>query len=201
MVGHTRIIGCDSTSVWYDWNNTYTTLTTSDPWPEWANLTTFCDNTTVIWNYWCDGTSTYTTQIRAQRYVAPQPTAAELKAAKKAADDRQQERVEAETRALTLLLDMLTEQQRDEFQKYRHFTVHGRNWRYRIRKGHAGNVDVVDKNGIISHRLCAHPSYTVPDFDAMLAQKLMLEDDEDSFLSIANRHQPAQTGERVLEPA
>lgn len=33
---------------------------------------------------------------------------------------------------------------------------------------------------------CAHPNDQCPDADTMLAQKLMLENDETSFLRIAN---------------
>ena len=98
----------------------------------------------------------------------------------------------AKKRALDLLLEHLTPAQRETFHKNSWFIVEGRSSRrYRInaRGSLAGNVDVLDGAMKTIHRLCAHCDiHTIPLGDQLLAQKLMLEFDEDAFLRIANRH-------------
>jgi len=97
---------------------------------------------------------------------------------------------EAVDRARELLLSHLTDEQRRTFENNGWFVVEGgrTGGRYRIRQGYAGNVDVLDGD-LVSHKLCAHADpVAVPWPDQMLAQKLMLEIDEDDFLAIANRH-------------
>jgi hypothetical protein len=63
-----------------------------------------------------------------------------------------------------------------------------------------GNVDVVGRDGKPTHRLCAHPNAGVPDFDTMLAQKLMLEHDDSAFFNVANKH-PLLRADMPLLPA
>lgn len=103
---------------------------------------------------------------------------------------------EAKRRARELLLEHLTPAQRETFRTNLWFIVEGRRsgQRYRIHaKGSlAANVDVLRSEPTgpeVSHRLCAHCELgTIPLGDQLLAQKLMLEFDEDHFLRIANRH-------------
>lgn len=94
-------------------------------------------------------------------------------------------------KALALLLRLLREDQLAEFCEHKHFHVVGGHTgtRYRIRKGRIGNVDVYN-NGVIIHRLCAHPNIGCPDIDVMIAQKLHLESPEDElpFVQKANVH-------------
>ena len=94
----------------------------------------------------------------------------------------------ARSRARQLLLDALTDEQRATFEKSGHLnvTVAGGKRTYRIRTGKSMNVDLLDKAGHVKRTFCAYPTEGVPDFDAMLAQKLMLETDEGEFLSVAN---------------
>jgi hypothetical protein len=98
----------------------------------------------------------------------------------------------AKQRALDLLLEHLTPAQRETFHKNSWFIVEGRSMRqYRIhaRGSLVANVDVLDSKMKTIHRLCAHCDlHTIPLGDQLLAQKLMLEFDEDAFLQIANRH-------------
>jgi hypothetical protein len=63
-----------------------------------------------------------------------------------------------------------------------------------------GNIDVVNAEGIIAHRLCVHPMIGVPDSDTMLAQKLLLEHDEDRCIRVANVHAYNGPFERVMPP-
>jgi hypothetical protein len=90
-------------------------------------------------------------------------------------------------RARELLLSHLTEEQRATFIENRWFVVIGgrSRMRYRIETGHlVANVRRLNDN----LRLCAHCDHSLPMDDHLIAQKLMLEYDEDAFLAIANRH-------------
>lgn len=95
---------------------------------------------------------------------------------------------EAEARAETLLVENLRLQQRNDYLEKRHFDVVGRSGtRYRVHRGTVGNIDVVGKDGVVRHRLCGHPQ-DVPVSDVLLAQKLMLEHDDNDFVKRCNRH-------------
>jgi hypothetical protein len=95
-------------------------------------------------------------------------------------------RASARMRALSLLLDQMTDEQRATYHEHGHFSK----TMYRIRgQSFAGNVDVLTVDGRVSMRLCAHANANeIPLPDQLLAQKLMLEFNEDEFLRIANRH-------------
>lgn len=99
----------------------------------------------------------------------------------------------AKDRARNLLLDNLTTEQRETFEKNGWFVVEGgkSKKRYRIggKDGHvAANIEVLSGDEV-SHRLCGHCHVAkAPLGDQLLAQKLMLEHAEDDFIQIANRH-------------
>jgi hypothetical protein len=98
----------------------------------------------------------------------------------------------AQTRARDLLLSHLTSKQRTTFKKNRWFVVEGgrtrRRYRVRADLDLIANIEVLEGNRV-SHRLCAHADIArYPHSDHLLAQKLMLEHDEDEFLKVANRH-------------
>jgi hypothetical protein len=98
----------------------------------------------------------------------------------------------AQERAENLLLSHLTKQQRKTFRKNKWFIVEGgrSKQKYRIQdRGHlVANIEALDGDKV-KHRLCAHCDLrAIPMGDHLLAQKLMLEFDEDEFLKIANRH-------------
>lgn len=94
-------------------------------------------------------------------------------------------------RAKRLLKENLDAEQKKMLMENDCFYVRGKSGQmYRIRQGRVANVDKVsvDNQGDekVTHRLCAHPSSYCPNYDTMLAQKLMLETDEQRFLQIAN---------------
>jgi hypothetical protein len=98
----------------------------------------------------------------------------------------------ARKRAREWLLSLLTPDQREVFQRNKWFVVEGGKTkrRYRIRADNylVANIDVLDGD-VVTHRLCAHSDLSeLPLEDHLVAQKLMLESDEDEFLKIANRH-------------
>lgn len=94
---------------------------------------------------------------------------------------------------MDLLLQNLTPEQRETFNRNKWFMVEGGRTKrqYRIRnEGHlVANIDALDEQGRKTHRLCGHADErSIPMGDQLLAQKLMLENAEDEFLRIANRH-------------
>jgi hypothetical protein len=110
----------------------------------------------------------------------------------------QEARRTAEERAEKLLTENLSGRQLAGYRQTGTIVVHGRHARYRIRGGRSMNIDVVDKRGKVSHRLCAYPGEPIPQADTMLAQKLWLEGNEDEFLRVAITHQALQANEQVL---
>jgi hypothetical protein len=95
---------------------------------------------------------------------------------------------EVETRSRELLLSKLTPEQRDTFDKNNWFVVVGGKTKtlYRV-EGHTLVANIVVLVAAV-HRLCGHCNRSLPMADQLLAQKLMLEYDEEEFLKIANRH-------------
>lgn len=84
----------------------------------------------------------------------------------------------AQRRSLTLLMRLQTPEQREEFRMTRQFHVIGgkTGTRYRIRAATLVNIDVLDNDGTVMHRLCAHPTGDVPLYDVLAAQMLHLQD-------------------------
>ena len=100
----------------------------------------------------------------------------------------------AKARARRLLISMLTPDQRKELEEKNHFhlTVHDRSGSmrvYRIEHGYAGNVKLLGVAGQPVKRYCIHADYRLPYEDQMLAQKLLLESNEEHFLKVANMTQ------------
>jgi hypothetical protein len=110
----------------------------------------------------------------------------------RAAAEREATRKAAAERANELLSQHLSPAQRETFLKNGWFIVEGgkSKTKYRIRGNTlTANVDVLDNKDKVTHRLCAHPRFDAcPMADHLLAQKMTLEFDEDSFLRTANRH-------------
>jgi hypothetical protein len=157
--------------VWSQWNQnqSYTyTITNSGVWTNW-NLTYIYGPSGTQFNY----TPISIAEVKAERQAE---VAAWLKAEE-----------EALARAERLLLSCLDEIQRDRFQKERVFEVIGRSRRrYLVEYGWAGNVKILDETGKAVTKLCIHPVRPVPVPDNLLAQKLMIETDEEQFLKTAN---------------
>ena len=96
----------------------------------------------------------------------------------------------AEQRASTLLNEWLTPEQCVQYKRLGYFEVRGSHSRkrYRIRSVRQLNVDLLDEHGRTAARLCFLPEKYVPVRDIMLAQKIMLENDEPAALRVAIRH-------------
>lgn len=99
------------------------------------------------------------------------------------------DRDEAEWRAETLLFECLSDGQRIQYLADKYFTVHTAMGNvYKIEYGNVGNVFLINGDGVSIQKYCIHLVNDEPIPDTMLAQKLLLETDEEQFLSVANRH-------------
>lgn len=196
-------------------NNIWTTWSSDQIVTIRCNATTAASST-FTWNEWVtdqDARTNARTRVKAYEYpvqsrapfgarVPAETEAQRLERLAQAELRRQQYEREAavsrERRAMAigradkLLESVLSGVQRAQLEKNDWFLVRGESGLlYRIRKGRSANVDVVDpKTGKVVDVLCAYPRMDVPDGDCMVAQKLMLECDEESFRKIAIRHQP-----------
>jgi hypothetical protein len=94
----------------------------------------------------------------------------------------------AHERAIQLLKQNLSPVQLEQYKRSGHFDVIGGDTgrRYRIRRGHQMNVELLDKNGRRVCCLCFRPEGTLAAADIMLAQKIALELFEVEALKIAN---------------
>ena len=95
----------------------------------------------------------------------------------------------ARERAIQLLKQNLSPDQLKQFERSGHFEVIGGDTarRYRIRRGHQMNVELLDKNGRRFCCLCFMPEGTLATADVMLAQKIALELFEVEALKVANK--------------
>jgi hypothetical protein len=125
-------------------------------------------------------------ETEEQRVEREQQVAALQERCAREAAEREQAKSLAEQRAFELLRLALSDEEMRQLDTEKHFEVRGSSGTvYRIRKGRSANIDVMD-NGRVTHRLCFHPQIYCPDYDTMLAQKLLLETDEDAALRMAN---------------
>lgn len=200
--------------VWSIWNSsTYTTTSITcpnDTFSYWCTNGTATTTTstssasTTVWVAWNEVYEDYRVLNAQPAYVA---SAEEIRASQRREEElREREKEarrkqkEAEDRAEKLLLENLDLKQRLDYRERHYFVVKGSSGRrYRIRRGRSGNIDVIDKKGRVEHRLCAHPNEWLPDPDTNLAQKLMLENDEEGFFKVANRHPSFDRNAVVLE--
>ncbi len=186
------------------------------PWvrDSYGNIYWMGDNSTTGYNYWVTSTNstcmTNTTNAWYIYYTGIYPSAPTSAyptwtrndyAAVDAAIAAQQERTvnshseEAKQKALEFLLTHLTKEQRETFETNKWFIVEGsktkRKYRINYKENLVANIDLLSvyNDNKRSGRLCGHCGLSkVPLGDQLLAQKLMLECDEDAFLRIANRH-------------
>jgi len=99
--------------------------------------------------------------------------------------ERQQE-TEALAKSRVLLEQFLTDDQQEELTMTGAFHVRGEDRRiYRVRKGYAHNVDLIE-NGEPTRRYCIISKESMPIYDQMLGQKLLLEKNVGEFLRLAN---------------
>lgn len=172
-----------ASNVWVVWNTAVTVSTASAS----------ASSTNYVWATWNAATATTVTNVwgtwngvveetREQRQVRERRQAEFVEEQRKQAS----EAAAARARAARLLEANLDEEQRKTLVEKNCFYLHTKAGRkYRIDRGTHGNVKLIDETGKILKGYCAQPD-GVPVEDSMLAQKLMLESDEDAFLRVAN---------------
>lgn len=172
----------------------------------WVTWTATCDttaitnltigNTTIgtgasadlIWGTWTTtGVVTIGNTVQYQDTRTAEQRAEEDARHQRMLDESLAKQKAASERARALLLSMLEVHQREQLQRDQYFEVIARHSkrRYRIRQGTHGNVRLLNEQGREVTRYCGQPD-GVPTEDAMLAQKLQIEHDENAFLKAAN---------------
>lgn len=196
----TATITYANTVVWQAWTSD-TTATAGNIWNAWNRGATWtCTNSSAnIWTAW-NGPVQYDRARRSIEIARAMPTPEQAAAARARQEEvnrryleqearRKTERELANQRAEQLLLGHLTEEQRAQLAREDWFLiVSASGKRYRINRGRHANVDVLDENNKVVRSLCVHPADTVPDADTMLAQKVMLQFDEERVTRMANVH-------------
>jgi hypothetical protein len=176
-----------------------------------AYYETSSNSTATIWCEWTSGTSSsnatcgteihwlqWTSETAATSNCRPRErTAAEIERDRLAAERREQERKEREkqqraavARSTELLREWLDEKERQRFDREKKFHVvaqSGRRYEIDVSK-RQHNVFELDAKGkrIVEHCILAN-AFDLPLADNALAQKLLLEADEDQFRRIANQ--------------
>lgn len=183
-----------SYKIWSAWNRHYTLTTSStDPWGCSAS-TTFQIDPWVAWNRTYAATPSIADGMTVRRVETPEEEAAARELRRIADRERsiqiEGERKMARDRAQRILQENLTDAQREELAQKGYFSLEvyegDQRRRYRINRGRSRNVQQVDDNGRVLKTLCAHPLIACPDEDTMLAQMLMIKNQEQQFLRIAN---------------
>jgi hypothetical protein len=180
-----------TTTVWYGWCNNGTTVTTNGCWYIWnagtssSTVPTTSGNGTT-WGYW----------IGQQPYVPPTPETEEQKRAREEANRKWQEesakRAEkekaAKQRAEKFLVEHLTSEQAKQYTEQKKFRIRSHSGKlYELdctKKMH--NIHMVDDAGKRLMEFCIYQTGQCPLPDNHLAQKLLLEHDEQKFLKVAN---------------
>lgn len=101
----------------------------------------------------------------------------------------QSRRGKAEQKAASLLKQWLSPEQLTQYENNGHFEVRGSHTGklYRIRCARQMNVEELNEQGVKLGTWCFGPEGCLPVRDIMLAQKIVLENDERTALAIANR--------------
>ena len=197
VLGVSYTLGSQTVSSLNDYTQWYTTpigcMPTQQTWPPQSLYDTQTNVSTInqyIQQYF---QIQITQQVYAQtamyRFVNAEYV--ETEAERIAREEREVKRLAAADRAEELLITFLEDEHRESYKVHGHFDVEVKGRIFRIHKGRSMNITEMDRKGEKIARWCAHPELYVPDADTMLAQYLMLKNDERKFLEIANKHRLA----------
>ena len=166
----------------YDYGIINSTGSCSNVWTQWV-ISSCVTSTTVVWHQWIQETSATNIQAALHDVRAAGPNQeAYLRA--------EGERAKARERAAKLLQENLDPRQLEQLTSKGYFDLdvissNGERRKYRINRGIHGNVKRIDDSGKVLESLCVQPD-NVPVEDAMLAQKLWLESNEEMLRRVAN---------------
>jgi hypothetical protein len=171
----------------------YTTVSSLTTSPTWTNWNTNTSSTSTVWDYWVPYTAIsntghyYYTNVVWDSWQAPQNVYVPKKSSRQEEDQRKL----AEERAEELLKEHLTDEQREMYERVKKFhVITEKGKRYEIdcsNKKRMHNVYELDDKGIRKIEHCIYQGNWGPLGDNYLAQKLMLETDEEAFRRIANQ--------------
>lgn len=186
------ITGCDTNdaAVWACWyngiqaNSTASSITADTTWFQWSDAYLY-ENEQEIFNQ-ARMNAVPAREVPEEERLAIEARQEEARIEREA---KAKEKEEAKEKALKLLMDNLNQRQIEAFERDECIPVDAPSGnKYRIKKGRQVNIEALDADGNVTHKLCAHPDVNCPDYDTMLAQKLMLERCEEQFLGIAIVH-------------
>lgn len=180
MLTYTTLSATTNTVTLYNYNGTTDTATAWGTWVQdtgTANITAYGSNDIYTYDYVWDSW-----QVQVNPYTQP----AQVRAWQQPVE-RDVAHPNASEKAKELLEEVLSQEQVADFRKGYIVVEGSKGNKYTIATTYsqAGNVQA-HSGPRAGRRLCAHPRAQVPNADAWLAQKLMLETDEDAFLAIAN---------------
>ncbi|HEY7349408.1 MAG TPA: hypothetical protein VH599_13925 [Ktedonobacterales bacterium] len=105
--------------------------------------------------------------------------------------DSVSEHLSAESRAKSLLREMLTESQYQQFLKFGYLEITSPSIEHRVyRIPGAGGLVKVYERGCAIMELCLQPTESLPDADVVVMHKLMIEANEQEYLQKANHFAP-----------
>ncbi len=107
----------------------------------------------------------------------------------------------AQERAEALLQEILSDEEYRQLDRRGYLEVRSRSRAHRVYRipRHQGQVKVYEA-GMPVMALCVQSMEPIPDGDAVLMHKLMIEGNEDEYLRIANRFEPTLYGFIALRP-
>jgi len=108
---------------------------------------------------------------------------------------------QAQERAEALLRDLLSPDEYDRLLRRGYLELPSRlhpNWVYRVPR-HQGQVKVFEGDTPVL-ALCVQSVEPIPDADAVIMHKLMIEGDEETYLRVANRFEPTLYGFIAIRP-
>lgn len=173
------------TDNWYGQSSiTVTETTTSNVaiWSSWIQTS----NSATTTNQWCQWVTQAYYRKATKKEIAEQKRYRREQA--KLLAEAEKKRLEVKQRAEKLLVEHLSDAQRATLEKHSYFDVAIGERTYRIHRGTHGNVRLLNEKGQEKTLFCVQPP-GVPTEDAMLAQKLHLEANEQEFLRVANARQ------------
>jgi len=107
----------------------------------------------------------------------------------------------AQERAECLLQHVLTPEESEALRRRGYLELRSRvhpTWVYRIPR-HQGQVKVFEDDAPVL-ALCVQSIEPIPDADAVILHKVMIEGDEDNYLRVANRFEPSLYGFIAIRP-
>lgn len=149
----------------------YTACTNTELWSEWNNAYT-SSTTTATWHEW-------NRQWRAQVVASEQQLVSDWLGDPKPTT--------ADAKAELLLRSVLTPDQLTDYEKHQRFDVRSQHGNlYRLKYGKVRNIQRLNHEHEPVMGYCIHPKESVPVADVLVAQKLLIEGDEDRFLQTAH---------------